>query len=90
MLGSSLHAFNAMSPPTPPRTYFITLPCELRHQIYQDYFRLDGGYVHNSNDPFNGKLTSPNGQPIHLSLMYVSKSIAVETKDMPLRLNTVS
>ncbi|KAM5380097.1 hypothetical protein ACJZ2D_003744 [Fusarium nematophilum] len=58
-----------MSPPTPPRTYFITLPCELRHQIYQDYFRLDGGYVHNSNDPFNGKLTSPNGQPIHLSLI---------------------
>ncbi|KAF4470851.1 hypothetical protein FALBO_2238 [Fusarium albosuccineum] len=73
-----------------PRVYLVTLPTELRNQIYRLYFALDGGYVHNRDDPYNGKLSAADGQPIDFSLMYVCRLIAAETKDIPLQVNTVS
>ncbi|KAF5013586.1 hypothetical protein FDECE_446 [Fusarium decemcellulare] len=77
--------------PSPiPRVYLVTLPTELRNQIYRLYFALDGGYVHNRDDPYNGKLSAADGQPIDFSLMYVCRLIAAETKDIPLQVNTVS
>ncbi|KAJ3542437.1 hypothetical protein NM208_g4093 [Fusarium decemcellulare] len=77
--------------PSPlPRVYLVTLPTELRNHIYRLYFALDGGYVHNRDDPYNGKLTAANGKPIDFSLMYVCRLIAAETKDIPLQVNIVS
>ncbi|KAF5013076.1 hypothetical protein FDECE_903 [Fusarium decemcellulare] len=69
----------------PPVTLF-SLPYELREQIYHDYFKLEGGYVANAN----GKLTTSDGRPIDLSLMYTCRLIAVEAKDVPLMINTIS
>ncbi|RSM04741.1 hypothetical protein CDV31_009908 [Fusarium ambrosium] len=76
--------------PPPPRVCLLSLPSELRRLIYHFYFKLEGGYVFNREDPYNGKLATADGQPIDLSLMYVCRLIAAEAKDLPLQLNHVS
>ncbi|KAH6962389.1 hypothetical protein BKA56DRAFT_597639 [Ilyonectria sp. MPI-CAGE-AT-0026] len=68
------------------RTNFTTLPFELQMQIFHDYFKVDGGYAFNGDSE---KLTTANGKPIDLALMYTCRSIATQTKGMPLSLNTV-
>ncbi|RGP65881.1 hypothetical protein FLONG3_9013 [Fusarium longipes] len=69
-----------------PRS-FLSLPYELRHQIYQEYFTLPGGYAF---QPGPGKLAALDGQPLDLALMYTCRFIAFETKDIPLALNNIT
>ncbi|KAM5347428.1 hypothetical protein ACJ41O_010433 [Fusarium nematophilum] len=68
-------------------TNFVALPLEVREQIYQYYFKVDGGYVFNGDSE---KLTTAGGNPIDLSLVYTCRSIANDTKDMPLAVNTIT
>ncbi|KAF4966845.1 hypothetical protein FSARC_5524 [Fusarium sarcochroum] len=70
-----------------PRRTFLTLPYELHHHIYKDYFILNDGYAF---QPGSGKLATTDGQPLDLSLMYTCSFIASETKDLPLILNNIS
>ncbi|KAI8718250.1 hypothetical protein NCS52_00603200 [Fusarium sp. LHS14.1] len=70
----------------PPASFF-TLPYELRYEIYQHYFTLDGGYAFQSGP---GKLATFDGRPLDLALMYTCRLIAKEAKDLPLKFNTVS
>ncbi|KAM0544864.1 hypothetical protein ACHAPJ_011609 [Fusarium lateritium] len=65
---------------------FLTLPYELRHKIHRAYFALDDGYMF---QPGSGKLAAADG-PLDLSLMYTCRFIASETKDLPLKCNTIS
>ncbi|RTE77548.1 hypothetical protein BHE90_007967 [Fusarium euwallaceae] len=76
--------------PPPPQLCLLSLPGELRHLIYHFYFKLEGGYVFNREDPYNGKLATADGKPVDLSLMYVCRLIASEVKGLPLQLNEVS
>ncbi|KAI8712078.1 hypothetical protein NCS52_01473100 [Fusarium sp. LHS14.1] len=55
--------------PPPPQACLLSLPRELRSLIYHFYFKLEGGYVFDREDPYNGKLAMADGQPINLSLM---------------------
>ncbi|KAJ4125335.1 hypothetical protein NW768_008952 [Fusarium equiseti] len=68
-----------------PRS-FLSLPHELRHMIYREYFTLDKGYAY---QPGPGRLGTFDGEPLDLSLMYTCRFIACETKDMPLTSNTI-
>ncbi|KAJ4308348.1 hypothetical protein N0V84_012153 [Fusarium piperis] len=76
--------------PTRPQACLLSLPRELRFLIYRFYFELEGGYVFDREDPYNGTLANAGGHAIDLSLMYACRSIAAETKDLPLQLNTVT
>ncbi|KAF9767785.1 hypothetical protein IL306_015005 [Fusarium sp. DS 682] len=71
----------------PTNLNFIDFPLELRLQIYRDYFKVDGGYVY---DVKSDKLKTARNEPIDLSLIYACRSIANETKNLPLSLNTVT
>ncbi|KAF5986034.1 hypothetical protein FBULB1_2598 [Fusarium bulbicola] len=66
---------------------FLTFPSELRSQIYRDYFHVDGGYVY---DAKSDKLKTSDDQPIDLALMFTCRTIANETKHLPLSLNSVT
>ncbi|KAJ4142818.1 hypothetical protein NW754_010257 [Fusarium falciforme] len=70
----------------PPASIF-TLPYELRYEIYKHYFTLDDGYAF---QPGPGKLATSDRRPLDLALMYTCRLMAEETKDLPLRFNTVS
>ncbi|RSL87768.1 hypothetical protein CDV31_016192 [Fusarium ambrosium] len=72
---------------TPPPTNLLTLPYELRHGIFCYYFTAEGGYVFNAESE---QLTTADGSLIELSLMYTCRSIADETKHLPLTLNSVT
>ncbi|KAF4453275.1 hypothetical protein F53441_4005 [Fusarium austroafricanum] len=71
---------------------FLSLPHEVRHEIYKAYFTLDGGYAFQpwSGQPGSGKLAAADGQPLDLALMYTCRLIASETKNLPLKHNVVS
>ncbi|SPJ72670.1 uncharacterized protein FTOL_02399 [Fusarium torulosum] len=69
-----------------PRS-FLSLPCELRHNIYEAYFALHGGYVF---QPGSGKLAEANGQPLDLALMYTCILIASETTDLLFKYNSIT
>ncbi|PNP78868.1 hypothetical protein FNYG_07733 [Fusarium nygamai] len=66
---------------------FLHFPLELRLHVYRDYFQLDGGYVY---DAKSDKLKTSDDQPIDLSLMFTCRTIANETRNMPLSLNAVT
>ncbi|QGI94665.1 hypothetical protein CEK26_007734 [Fusarium fujikuroi] len=68
-----------------PKATFLGLPLELRQQIYHEYFKVDGGYVHDSD---SDKLTQADHQPISLSLRYACRSVAEETNTL-VRFHTV-
>ncbi|KAJ4317394.1 hypothetical protein N0V84_007371 [Fusarium piperis] len=70
-----------------PSANIFTLPYELRYEIYRHYFTLEGGYAFQSKP---GKLATVDGRPIDLALIYTCRLMAEETKDLPLRLNTIS
>ena len=75
-----------------PRT-FLSLPHELRHMIYREYFTLDKGYAFqpgSGGQLGSGKLGTFDGEPLDLALMYTCRFIASETKGMPLTCNTIS
>ncbi|KAF5634255.1 hypothetical protein F52700_5977 [Fusarium sp. NRRL 52700] len=64
----------------------IHLPSEIRHQIFRDCLEVDGGYVY---DVQTDKLTNADGTAIDLSLLYTCRSIANDTRAMPLAVNTI-
>ncbi|KAI4683901.1 uncharacterized protein J4E84_006741 [Alternaria hordeiaustralica] len=64
----------------------LELPRELRDLIYDHYFSVDGGYVH---DFASNKLRQADGQNIELSLVLVCRQIADETRALGLRINTL-
>ncbi|KAI6756138.1 hypothetical protein HG530_011874 [Fusarium avenaceum] len=66
---------------------FLSLPCELRHHIYKEYFALHGGYVF---QPGSGKLADADGQPLDLALMSSCSLIAFETKELPFKYNSIT
>ena len=66
---------------------FHKLPRELRDQIYEEYFTLEGGYHYNHK---TNKLLTAKGEAIHLSIRLASRQIAVETRGLALELNTVN
>ncbi|KAJ4188767.1 hypothetical protein NW755_006257 [Fusarium falciforme] len=65
----------------------LALPYEVREQIFQQYFKLDRGYFYDGDSE---KLVTAEGQPIDLSLMYTCRSIADDTKHIPLSVNTIT
>ncbi|KAG5758492.1 hypothetical protein H9Q72_013368 [Fusarium xylarioides] len=66
---------------------FLRLPSELRLHIYRDYFQLDGGYAY---DAKSDKLKTSDDQPIDLALILTCRTIAEETRQLPLSLNVVT
>ncbi|EEU44580.1 uncharacterized protein NECHADRAFT_85259 [Fusarium vanettenii 77-13-4] len=65
----------------------VTLPFELRARIFHYYFKVDGGYVFNGDSE---KLTTADNNPIDLALIYTCRSVANETRNMPLTINTIT
>ncbi|RTE82597.1 hypothetical protein BHE90_002914 [Fusarium euwallaceae] len=65
----------------------LTLPYELRRAIFCHYFTVEGGYVFNAKSK---KLTTVDGGFIELSLIYTCRSIAADTNDLPLKLNSIT
>ncbi|KAI1009978.1 hypothetical protein LB503_011544 [Fusarium chuoi] len=68
-----------------PQT-LTSLPSEIRQQIFRDSLKVDGGYVY---DVQTDKLTNADGTAIDLSLLYTCRSIANDTRAMPLAVNTI-
>ncbi|KAK4164448.1 hypothetical protein QBC43DRAFT_370079 [Cladorrhinum sp. PSN259] len=68
----------------------LTLPSELRQQIYREYIYLDAeeGYTY---DFEAGKLrtASPDKRPIDLNLMYTCRLVANEMRGLALRIQTI-
>ncbi|KAL7758267.1 hypothetical protein ACKLNR_012794 [Fusarium oxysporum f. sp. zingiberi] len=63
-----------------------SLPSEIRQQIFKECLEVDGGYVYNVQAD---KLTNADGTAIDLSLLYTCRSIANDTRAMPLAVNTI-
>ncbi|KAF5986053.1 hypothetical protein FBULB1_2617 [Fusarium bulbicola] len=63
-----------------------SLPSEIRQQIFRECLQVDGGYVY---DVQSDKLTNADGTAIDLSLLYTCRSIANDTRAMPLAVNTI-
>lgn len=72
---------------TPRPTNLLTLPYELRRAVFSHYFTVEGGYVF---DTKSKKLTTVDGGPIELSLIYTCRSIAADTSDLPWKLNSIT
>ncbi|KAI1045600.1 hypothetical protein LB505_014137 [Fusarium chuoi] len=68
-----------------PKT-LTSLPSEIRQQIFRESLKVDGGYVY---DVQTDKLTNGDGTAIDLSLLYTCRSIANDTRAMPLAVNTI-
>jgi hypothetical protein len=70
-----------------PKT-LTSLPSEIRQQIFKECLKVDGGYVYNVQ---TDKLTNADEAhtAIDLSLRYTCRSIANDTKAMPLAVNTI-
>lgn len=66
---------------------FHKLPRELRDQIYEEYFTLEGGYHYNHQ---TNKLLTEQGEAIHLGVRLASRQIAVETRGLAFKLNPIS
>ncbi|OBS17647.1 hypothetical protein FPOA_09382 [Fusarium poae] len=71
-----------------PKLNLTTLPSEIRQQIFREYFKVDKGYVY---DVAHDKLTVADDAhtPIDLSLRYTCRSIAADTKNIPLAVNNI-
>ncbi|KAM0229792.1 hypothetical protein ACHAPO_009677 [Fusarium lateritium] len=65
---------------------FLSLPGEVRDNIYLHYFQVGGGYAY---DAKCDKLKTWDNQPIELSLLYTCRTIAQEARHLPLSLNTI-
>jgi len=64
----------------------LSLPRELRDEIYTYYLQEPGGYVHS---PTTNKLRCSDSRTIDFSLMWTCKKVASEMRDLPLRVNEV-
>ncbi|KAF4424486.1 hypothetical protein F53441_14233 [Fusarium austroafricanum] len=71
-----------------PKHHLTALPSEIRQQIFKECLRVDGGYVY---DAQSDKLTNANDahSPIDLSLRYTCRSIADDTRNIPLAVNMI-
>ncbi|KAF6803476.1 hypothetical protein CSOJ01_10893 [Colletotrichum sojae] len=71
---------------------FLRLPREIRDMIYEEYFRLDGGYLCDTDAFLKGSLSTSSGEPVDLSLVYTCKMVAEETEygNVALGFNTVT
>ncbi|CAJ0544487.1 Ff.00g036410.m01.CDS01 [Fusarium sp. VM40] len=68
------------------KTCLLNLPLELRLQIFHAYFKVEGGYVY---DTESDSLKTVDNRPIELSLMSTCRSIANETRHLPLSINNI-
>ncbi|KAM0415821.1 hypothetical protein ACHAPT_013231 [Fusarium lateritium] len=59
----------------------------VRERIFQYYFKVDNGYVFSAK---SDKLTTTDGDTVDLALMYTCRSVASETRNMPLTVNTIT
>ncbi|KAF5539902.1 hypothetical protein FMEXI_8760 [Fusarium mexicanum] len=71
--------------PVAQKASLLGLPLELRDQIYDYYFKADGGYISDGD-----KLLQASGQAVQISLMLICRSIARETQHLPFTLNTIT
>ncbi|KAF5237700.1 hypothetical protein FANTH_10727 [Fusarium anthophilum] len=71
--------------PVAQKASLLGLPLELRDQIYDYYFKADGGYISDGD-----KLLQASGQAVQISLMLTCRSIASETQHLPFTLNTIT
>ena len=62
----------------------LSLPRELRDEIYTYYLQETGGYAHS---PLTNKLRCSSGQILDFSLMWTCKMVASEMRDLSLRVN---
>ncbi|KAI4933215.1 hypothetical protein J4E85_003620 [Alternaria conjuncta] len=65
----------------------LRLPRELRDLIYEEYVRVDGGYIYN---PETNKLANADGSSIDLSLGLVCRQLATEFQGLALKVNTLT
>ncbi|RFN40261.1 hypothetical protein FIE12Z_13066 [Fusarium flagelliforme] len=65
---------------------FLSLPAELRNQIYHLYFRV-GGYAYDVDS--DCLKTAANNRPIDLALLYTCRTVANEAIRLPLLLNSI-
>ncbi|KAF4441803.1 hypothetical protein F53441_11930 [Fusarium austroafricanum] len=65
-----------------------TLPSEIRQQIFTEYFRADKGYVYDAQSD-KLKIADEARTPIDLSLRYTCRSIADDTRKIPLSINPI-
>ncbi|KAH7183540.1 uncharacterized protein B0J16DRAFT_401979 [Fusarium flagelliforme] len=65
---------------------FLSLPAELRDQIYHLYFRV-GGYAYDADS--DCLKTAADNRPIDLALLYTCRTIANEAIHLPLLLNSI-
>ncbi|KAI4614525.1 hypothetical protein J4E83_007179 [Alternaria metachromatica] len=70
-----------------PLPALLRLPRELRDLIYDEYVRVDGGYIYK---PETHKLAHADGSPIGLSLRLVCRQLAAEFQGLALKLNTIT
>lgn len=65
---------------------FLQIPRELRDLIYEYYFHVDSGYIH---DFVSNTLRKANGDPIQLTLAHVCRQLSIETRGVALRVNSI-
>ncbi|KAI1069037.1 hypothetical protein LB507_006057 [Fusarium sp. FIESC RH6] len=65
---------------------FLSLPAELRNQIYHLYFRV-GGYTYDADS--DCLKTTADNRPIDLALLYTCRTVANEAIHFPLFLNSI-
>lgn len=70
-----------------PLPALLRLPRELRDLIYEEYVRVDGGYIYN---PETNRLAQADGSSIDLSLRLVCRQLASEFQGLALKLNTIT
>ena len=66
---------------------FLTLPRELRDILYQEYFTSEGGYHF---DFKASKFRTLHEEPISLSLRLTCRTIAIETRGLAFRYNSLN
>ncbi|KAJ4135312.1 hypothetical protein NW768_004938 [Fusarium equiseti] len=71
---------------TASRIGLLSLPLEIREQIYHHYFEVEGGYIY---DSATETLTQIDGKPVDVALRYACRSIADETRHLPFQLNSI-
>ncbi|KAF5660097.1 hypothetical protein FHETE_9068 [Fusarium heterosporum] len=65
---------------------FADLPTELKQQIYREYFKVKDGFIYYAQ---SDSLKTADNRSIELSLMFTCRSIANDTRHLPLSLNSV-
>lgn len=75
----------------PSHFRLLSLPPELRHEVYKHYSIVEGGYFYVcSADGLSGRFFQADGSPIEASLMLTCKEVNRETEGMVFRFNTIT